>query len=106
CTHNRVDLLKRCLQSLIHGGASDPSGSIRILVIDNAPSDDRTRQLVTEYSNAIYALEPKPGLDFARNRALRESTAELIAFVDDDATVDRYWLQGIRDAWVINPDTA
>jgi len=43
-------------------------------------------------------------LDFARNRALLESSAELIAFVDDDATVDPCWLQGIRDAWEINPD--
>lgn len=106
CTHNRTDLLKGCIQSLIDAGAGDASESIRILVIDNAPSDDRTKRLAADFSNVVYVLEPKPGLDFARNRALAESTAELIAFVDDDATVDRAWLRGIRDAWAIHPDAA
>jgi GT2 family glycosyltransferase len=104
CTRDHPELLTRCIKSLVDGGGGEASGSVRILVIDNAPSDDRTRKVVASFPNAIYVLEPKPGLDFARNRALRESAAELIAFVDDDATVDRYWLQGIRDAWTINPD--
>jgi GT2 family glycosyltransferase len=99
-------LLQRCIESLTAAGAGDPLKSVRILVIDNAPSDDRTKQLVAGFPSVVYIREPKPGLDFARNCALQESTAELIGFVDDDATVDPCWLQGVREAWTIHPDAA
>jgi GT2 family glycosyltransferase len=99
CTHNRPDVLARCLRSL----AAFPS---RILVIDNAPSDDRTRLLCAEFPNVAYIKEAKPGLDFARNRALRESDADFLAFFDDDVTVDRWWLEGLREACAENPDAA
>ena len=103
CTRNRTDLLTRCLQSLVNAGADESPGSIRILVIDNAPSDSRTRESVEGFSNVIYVREPKPGLNFARNRALLASTAELIGFVDDDVVVDTSWIAGIREAWVMDP---
>jgi cellulose synthase/poly-beta-1,6-N-acetylglucosamine synthase-like glycosyltransferase len=51
-------------------------------------------------------MEPKPGLDFARNRAIQESSAELLAFLDDDVVVDSYWLPALREAWAVNPDAA
>ena len=38
---------------------------------------------------------PRPGLSRARNRGVAESTAEIIAFTDDDVRVDRWWLHGI-----------
>ncbi len=98
CTHNRPAELRRCLESVAALGVS------RVLVIDNAPSDDRTARVVERYPGATYILEAKPGLDFARNRALRESRAELIAFLDDDVVLDRGWLEGLREAWAENPD--
>jgi GT2 family glycosyltransferase len=104
CTRNRTDLLARCLQSLVKVVDDHPSRSSRILVIDNAPSDDRTKQLVAQFPDVRYVREPKPGLDCARNRAVMESAADLIGFLDDDVTVDRYWLLGTLDAWVANPD--
>jgi GT2 family glycosyltransferase len=102
CTHNRPDTLARCLRSLQSLGA--PSELLRILVIDNAPSDERTAQIVREFPGTAYILEPKPGLDFARNRAIRESTGELLAFLDDDVVVDPCWLEGLRETWAANPD--
>ena len=53
-----------------------------------------------------YVMEPKPGLNFARNRALKESTGQMIAFIDDDVTVDRHWLEGLRRAIAQHPDAA
>jgi len=102
CTHNRPDTLARCLRSLQSLGM--PSELLRVLVIDNAPPDERTAQTVSDFPGTTYILEPKPGLDFARNRAIRESTAELLAFLDDDVVVDPCWLEGLREAWAANRD--
>ncbi|HEV7524125.1 MAG TPA: glycosyltransferase [Acidimicrobiia bacterium] len=99
CTRDRTDLLHDCLTSLL---AVD-SGPVEILVVDNAPSDDGTRAL-TEELGVRYAVEPCPGLDFARNRALKLSRGDVIVFVDDDVVVDRYWLEGLRSVWSRHPD--
>lgn len=50
--------------------------------------------------------EPARGLDFARNRALREAHGAYIAFVDDDTVVDAGWLAGLRAALADQPDAA
>jgi GT2 family glycosyltransferase len=104
CTHGRPDALDRCLTSL--DALPTPFAHTRVLVIDNAPPDDRTARVVEQHPGVVYVLEPKPGLDFARNRALQESTAELLAYLDDDVVVDRCWLQGLKEAWEANPDAA
>lgn len=88
CTHNRPDLLKRSLASLV---ALDPPAS-EVLVIDNAPTDERTRDLIAiEFPGVRYVREDVPGLDFARNRALAESRNPIVALMDDDAVADPGW---------------
>lgn len=104
CTHGRPDALARCLDSLESLGVVSGSTRPRVLVIDNAPPDDRTAQAVALHPGVVYVREPKPGLDFARNRAIRESNADFLAFLDDDVMVDRCWLQGFHEAWAANPD--
>ena len=104
CTHNRADTLARCLEGLRSAGVMELAPQVRIVVIDNAPSDDQTARTVARYPGVICFVERKPGLDFARNRAVRESTAEWIAFLDDDVVIDRGWLVGFRRALEANPD--
>ncbi|MGC1306853.1 MAG: glycosyltransferase [Phormidesmis sp.] len=108
CTKDRPDNVKRCLTSLLalqHPNLEQPT-QFEILVVDNAPSDERTRHLVGSMPTVSYTLEPKPGLDFARNHALHTASGELIAFLDDDVVVDRGWLKGLQEAWAENPDAA
>lgn len=105
CTRNRPESLARCLASL---AALDPSPEelaegFEVLVVDNAPPDDRTR-LAAEAAGVRYAMEPRPGLNFGRNRALAEARHAILAFVDDDVVVDRGWLAGLHEAWSENPD--
>jgi glycosyltransferase involved in cell wall biosynthesis len=88
CTRDRADLLKQCLDSLKHLIGTEHE----VIVIDNCPSDSRTEELVGRYPGVRYILEPRPGEGFARNRALRESRRDFVAFTDDDARVDRLWL--------------
>jgi GT2 family glycosyltransferase len=104
CTHGRPDALARCLRSLESVGAIPGNQDLRVMVIDNAPPDSHTAELVRTFPGVVYIVEPKPGLDFARNRAVQEAAGELIAFLDDDVVVDPRWLDGLREAWAANPD--
>jgi GT2 family glycosyltransferase len=48
--------------------------------------------------------EPRPGLSRARNRALAwAGSADVLAFVDDDAVVDPGWWEALRRAWAEEP---
>jgi len=103
CTKDRPDNLARCLKSLLKI-RQNAAESLEILIVDNAPSDERTKELVTSLPELRYVREPKAGLDFARNRALQEATGEFLAFLDDDVVVDSQWLDGFWEAWAENPD--
>lgn len=106
CTKDRPENVLRCLNSLLplQQPTPDQQPKFEILVVDNAPTDKRTQDLIQTLPTVRYTLEPKPGLDFARNRALQEATGELLSFLDDDVVVDRCWLTGLEDAWAENPD--
>jgi GT2 family glycosyltransferase len=101
CTRAHPDLLARCLESLKPLQAAH---AFEILVVDNSPPDDATEALVRKWPSVRYTREPRPGLDFARNRAWQEATGDWIAYLDDDATVDPGWYAGLCDAWQKNPD--
>lgn len=95
CTRDRPDDLRRCLAAL---DRLDYAALDR-LVIDNAPSDDRTERLVREaFPNVRYVREPWPGLNRARNRAIEEARGTWIAFTDDDTEADPSWIRGIVQA--------
>jgi glycosyltransferase involved in cell wall biosynthesis len=101
CTRNRAATLHRCLDSVL---PLQPKYGFELLVIDNAPRDQATAELVKRFSPARYVLEQRPGLDFARNRAWMEATGDLIAYLDDDVIVDSGWLAGLQEAFAENPD--
>jgi glycosyltransferase involved in cell wall biosynthesis len=103
CTRARVATLDRCLRSVL---PLQHQYGFEILVIDNAPPDDATAKLVKSFTGVRHCLEPRPGLDFARNLAWMEASGELIAYLDDDVVVDPGWFAGLREAWSENPDAA
>ena len=106
CTKDRSDDLENCLRQLLKIRSEYPEQNIDVVVIDNAPTTERTRDLVAAQPDVRYSLEPKEGLNFARNRALQISTAEIIAFIDDDVTIDHGWFDGLRYALSQHPDAA
>ncbi|MFQ5668595.1 MAG: glycosyltransferase family 2 protein [Candidatus Binatia bacterium] len=100
CTRDRVKQLRRALRSLVEQ-AVPPA---EILVVDNAPRNDCTRVLVgEEFPSVRYVRELVLGLDFARNRALREAQSEIVAFLDDDAVADRGWVESMQKAFLEHP---
>jgi GT2 family glycosyltransferase len=91
CTRERPEDLKRCLgrlSRLLDAGHE-------VLVVDNAPRTGATRSLVEDHPGVNYVLEPLPGLDRARNRALKEAAHPIVAFCDDDAVPDAGWLDAL-----------
>jgi glycosyltransferase involved in cell wall biosynthesis len=103
CTKDRATIVRRCLDSLL---PLQKAYGFELLVIDNAPSDLATARLVKELPTVRYTLEKYPGLNFARNRAWKEASGDLIAYLDDDVVVDREWMAGLQEAFTENPDAA
>jgi GT2 family glycosyltransferase len=92
CTHERADDLVRCLDAL----RRLPADGQDVLVVDSGPRTEATRDVVARFPGVRYLREDRPGLDRARNRALREAQGDVVAFTDDDAIVDAAWLRSLR----------
>jgi GT2 family glycosyltransferase len=96
CTRDRAGDLKLCLDAL----AGLDYSRLDILVVDNAPSSDATQRLVGDsYPRVRYVREPRPGLDWARNRAIAEVRGEIVAYTDDDVVVDSRWAAALAAAF-------
>jgi GT2 family glycosyltransferase len=103
CTRGRPEQLARALESL----RSQSPAPGEILVIDNAPVDDSTARMVAQrFPEVRYLREPVPGLDFARNHALRAGTHPVLAFLDDDAVAAREWAHAFSRVFEADPRVA
>mgnify|MGYP006421075187 CR=1 FL=1 len=97
CTHNRADYLGAAIDSVLQQSLPN----FELLVVDNA-SSDRTKEVVEPRlsdSRVRYIWEPTLGLSVARNRGAKESNAEILAYLDDDAVASPEWLQVLVDAY-------
>jgi GT2 family glycosyltransferase len=100
CTRERATDLARCLEAL----ALLEYPALELLVVDNAPRSEATRELVGRYPQVRYVREPRPGLDWARNRALAEAGGEIVAYTDDDVVVDRGWVAALARVFAENAE--
>jgi glucosyl-dolichyl phosphate glucuronosyltransferase len=98
CTFNRCQCLIKALKSLAK--STLPEGvDWEVLIIDNN-SGDATRQVAEEFclQNAPhfrYVFEPKPGKSHALNRGILEANGDVLAFTDDDVTVESTWIRNL-----------
>lgn len=103
CTRNGVDRIGECLDAL--SAIDYPAHLLDLVVVDNAPQDDRLQRVIADrYPGMRYVVEARPGLDRARNRAVLESRGDIVAFTDDDVSVDRGWARAIARVFVQEPD--
>jgi O-antigen biosynthesis protein len=100
CTRERPASLAECLASL----ERQTYPALDLLVVDNAPRSDATERVVARHPRMRYIREPRPGLDWARNRAIAEARGDVIAFTDDDATADPNWAATIATFFTAEPD--
>ncbi|CAN5791963.1 hypothetical protein BH09VER1_BH09VER1_19080 [soil metagenome] len=92
CTRRRSGDLRRCLASLAQ---LDPPPA-EILVVNNDPSDESTRDVAQSFPGIQCVDEPQPGLSRARNTGLRNVTGDIIAWTDDDTVALPKWVEAIR----------
>ena len=72
-------------------------------MVDNAPPPMRRRGWSGTRPAVRYVREPRPGLDWARNRAIAEATGEILAFTDDDVVVDAGWVRALAAVFRDDP---
>lgn len=102
CTRDRPAQAQQCLESL----QRQAYPRLTLMVVDNAPRDDRLRQFVASGHFRVpvrYVAEPVPGLSHARNTALAECETELIAFLDDDEVACPYWASELVRGFIEDP---
>lgn len=90
CTQNGPTQLNQCLEAV--SGLEYPR--FEVLVVDSAPVDEVARRIAARW-NARYIVEPVIGISRARNRGARACTTQILAFLDDDAVPEPYWLTGL-----------
>lgn len=94
-TYNRGDALREALESLL-AMPKYPDYDLEIVVVDNGSTDHTPSVVANAASNTQYKVryffEPKPGIACARNRGVRESKGDWIAFFDDDQLAPSDWL--------------
>lgn len=107
CTWNRCELLRATLLQMTKL-VVPPNMAWEILIVDNNCTDDTAAVVATfEAALPIRAVhETAPGLSHSRNRALRESSADLVIFTDDDVLVPESWLAEFARAAEQFPEAA
>ncbi len=94
CSRNRADLLAGCLQAV---ALLDPAPS-EVVVVDNGTPDGSTQDVARRFGIRC-VVERRAGLDRARNRGIAETTARIVAFLDDDTRPATWWAGAVQSAF-------
>jgi glycosyltransferase involved in cell wall biosynthesis len=101
CTHNRVDLLPRCIEAARRQTLD--AGRFEIVVVDNA-STDSTAALLRRFEDVRSVYCAEQGLSNARNLGVLAARAPIVAYIDDDAIADPDLLEKLLEAYRTHPD--
>jgi glucosyl-dolichyl phosphate glucuronosyltransferase len=99
-TFNRARFLPVCFESLKNQTIN--KDAFEIILIDNNCTDN-TAQICKDFSDNNkdikfrYFIETNQGLSFARNRGIKESSGDIVTFLDDDAYADSDFIKKIDE---------
>jgi glycosyltransferase involved in cell wall biosynthesis len=86
------------LGRVIDGVLAQTLPAADVIVVDNRPATSGVRGWLAEHYPTApprYVAEPARGLARARNAGLAAAGSEVVAFLDDDLSLDRSWLENI-----------
>jgi glycosyltransferase involved in cell wall biosynthesis len=95
CAHNsRLDYLQRVIEALAGQGLDRQRWEY--LLIDNASDEPLSQRFdLSWHPKARHVREEKLGLTHARLRGIRESSGDVLVFVDDDNVLDADYLEQV-----------
>jgi succinoglycan biosynthesis protein ExoM len=105
CTFHREELLADLIRS-IDGATPEPAIELRLIVVDN--SDEGTAAATIENLSSqvrypiTYLQAHPPNISVARNAAAAASSADYVAFLDDDTKVAPGWIGVVLKATANN----
>lgn len=107
CTYNRCKYIYNVLQSIAENDFSQDG--YEIVLVDNNCTDDteaECQRFQNDYPNIIFrsVKESHQGLSYARNCGIREAQGDILVYVDDDALVNKAYLQTYADFFATHPD--
>jgi len=98
CTYNRAAHLPNVLDGLARS-VMPATADWEVLVVDNNSSDE-TASVANDFAEKYpaqfrYVFEKRPGKSHALNTGVREARGDVIAFLDDDVTLEPTWLRNL-----------
>mgnify|MGYP001068578707 CR=1 FL=1 len=105
-THNRSERLIAALESVIRQDL--PAADWECVVVSNNSTDDtvaRFGDFAARYPglNLRLVTEDGPGVSYARNRGIAETSAPLLVFIDDDERINPGFLRAYADFFDTHP---
>jgi glycosyltransferase involved in cell wall biosynthesis len=91
CTRDRPDQIGGAVESVLANAYED----FTLLVVDQS-TNSLTARALEPYAGSVrlrYLPSNTKGLSIARNIGVKETSAELILYTDDDCVVDRCWIR-------------
>ncbi|GAP72856.1 glycosyl transferase [Candidatus Symbiothrix dinenymphae] len=106
CTYNRAGYIYNVLKSVAENDF--PCSEYEIVLVNNNSTDStetECKRFCTDFQQVIfrYFVETNQGLSYARNRGIKESYGDILVYIDDDATVNRAYLQTYADFFASHP---
>lgn len=107
CTYNREKYIYNVLQSVAANGY--PHDCYEIVLVDNNCTDNTLKEcnrFQQDYPEVRFVCcqEPNQGLSYARNCGIREAKGDILVYVDDDALVNKEYLQTYADFFAAHPE--
>ena len=107
CSWDRQRLLQNALKSLCRVYPLKRMTWQVVIVLNNCTDNSQT--IVDQFKDRLPIVcrtEPRPGLSYARNRAIELVSGDIVIWIDDDVRVSREWLRGYEQAFLQWPDAS
>ena len=100
CTYNRDKYIYNLLKSIAENTLS--KAKYEIVLVNNNSVDStemECNRFCADYDDVVfrYFIETNQGLSYARNRGIQEAKGKVVVYVDDDATINKEYLQTYYD---------
>ena len=100
CTYNRYDVLPDAIASLTDQALS--GSAAEFIIVDNSTdkaAQDAFWSAFAANDRVRVVFEAVPGLSRARNRGIREASAPIVAYMDDDAIAAPTWCEALIETF-------